>query len=175
MIKNALFLFFVCAAIFVFYLPAYVKMQDLSGKNCAYEKRISDLEQENKALGVERDRLINDPAYFEKMARQRIGLIKENEVIYKVVAQGTKAADEASDVAPPAKKKVAGARPEKSAQAKTADAKKVKKASSKKSLQQKKKTSAIISKSKTGKMPSKTSSSERKTVLKDAQKSSSAD
>lgn len=90
MIRNALVLGFVCCAVFVLYLPAYLQMQDLNEKNRSYQKRITDLEQENEALAIERERLKNDPDYFEKMARERLGIIKEGELIYKVVPYGSK-------------------------------------------------------------------------------------
>ena len=40
------------------------------------------LEEENKALRQEIDRLQKDPAYLEEKARKEYGLIKENEVLY---------------------------------------------------------------------------------------------
>ncbi|MBF0330457.1 MAG: septum formation initiator family protein [Candidatus Omnitrophica bacterium] len=90
MIKNVIFLFVVLAAVFVVYLPSYMQMQDLWNRNQVAERRIKDLEASNVKLGEERDRLVNDPEYLEKIARERMGLIREDEVIYKVVPQGTK-------------------------------------------------------------------------------------
>gem|GEM_PF-470104 len=90
MIQNALFLCVVCALVFVFYLPSYVKMQDLNEKNRQYEKKIVALEKDNTRLEDERRRLTDDPAYFEKVARERMGIIRDGEVIYKVVASGQK-------------------------------------------------------------------------------------
>lgn len=95
MIRNALFLCVVCAIIFVFYLPSYVKMQDLNEKNRVFAKRIADLEKDNVRLDEERRRLVEDPVYFEKVAREKMGLIKNDEVIYKIVEPGQK-----TDVAP---------------------------------------------------------------------------
>jgi cell division protein FtsB len=90
MIRNVIFLFVVLAAVFVVYLPSYMQMQDLWHRNQVFSKRIKDLEADNIKLAEEQDRLKNDPEYFEKIARERMGLIKEDEVIYKVVPQGTK-------------------------------------------------------------------------------------
>ena len=175
MIKNALFLFFICAAVFVFYLPAYLKMQDLSEKNRSYQKKIVDLERENQVLGLERERLKNDPAYFEMMARDRMGIIKQGEVIYKVVPTGSKKPNEAvsEDEASLMKKPEDEKKPLKSVKA--AVVKKSAVASGKKSLQQKKKTSAIMSKSKTAKTVIKTSSTDSKKVLQSDTTSSSKD
>ena len=59
-------------------------------KNRTYEKRIGDLERDNTRLEAERRRLIDDPVYFEKVAREKMGIIKDGEVIYKIVGQGQK-------------------------------------------------------------------------------------
>ena len=101
MIKNALFICIVLAVIFVLYLPSYMQMQNLRHRNEVFEKRIGQLEVDNVKLAEERDRLKNDPEYFEKIARERMGLIREDEVIYKVVPAGTKkleAVEEAKEV-----------------------------------------------------------------------------
>ena len=90
MIKNALFLFVILAAVFVLYLPSYLQMQDLRHRNEVFQKRINDLEVENVKMAEERDRLKNDPEYFERVAREQMGLIKEGEVVYKVVPKGMK-------------------------------------------------------------------------------------
>jgi cell division protein FtsB len=90
MIKNVLFLFVVLAAVFVVYLPSYMQMQDLRNRNLTFEKRITDLEAETLKMAEERDRLKNDPEYFERVARERMGLIKDGEVVYKVLPPGVK-------------------------------------------------------------------------------------
>ncbi len=90
MIKNVLFLFVVLAAVFVVYVPSYIQMQDLRNRNLTFEKRIGDLETENVKIAEERDRLKNDPEYFEKIARERMGIIKDGEVVYKVLPPGVK-------------------------------------------------------------------------------------
>jgi len=41
-----------------------------------------DLEEKNKQLQDEIDRLENDPATIEEVARKQFGLIKKNEIIY---------------------------------------------------------------------------------------------
>ncbi len=107
MIKNTIFLFVVLAVVFVVYLPSYLQMQDLRGRNETAEKRIHDLEAENAKFAEERARLKNDPEYFEKVARARMGLIKEGEVIYKVVPPGGKTPEPVEEVKKPDPAKVA--------------------------------------------------------------------
>lgn len=41
------------------------------------------LKQENLAVSIEIDRLKNDPAYIENIARHELGMIGENEIILK--------------------------------------------------------------------------------------------
>ena len=48
----------------------------------ALERNTSKLEQDNKKLQKEIDRLRNDPAYLEEVARREHGLLKKNEYIY---------------------------------------------------------------------------------------------
>jgi cell division protein FtsB len=90
MIKNVIFLFVVLAAVFVVYLPSYMQMQDLRGRNLTFEKRINDLEAENIKIAEEQNRLKTDPEYFERVARERMGLIKDGEVVYKALPPGVK-------------------------------------------------------------------------------------
>lgn len=41
-----------------------------------------ELEEQNKALREEVDKLLNDPKYIEEIARKKYGLIKKNEIIF---------------------------------------------------------------------------------------------
>ena len=47
-------------------------------------KRNAELSQENLSLYREIERLKNDPKYVENVARQELGVIGKNEVIFKV-------------------------------------------------------------------------------------------
>ncbi len=47
-------------------------------------KRIAALEEENKRMRQEIDRLRNDNDYLEQIVRKRLGLIKEGEKVYKL-------------------------------------------------------------------------------------------
>ncbi len=62
----------------------------MSERNHAYEKRIGDLERDNIRLEEERHRLNDDPAYFEKVAREKMGIIKDGEVVYKIIGSRQK-------------------------------------------------------------------------------------
>ncbi len=88
MFKNPFILFAIALILFLMFLPSYQKMQDLKQKNLQYEARIRQMRRENLRLEEERRLLIEDPEYLEKVAREKLGLIKEGEVIYKIVPAG---------------------------------------------------------------------------------------
>ena len=83
--KNGIIIFLITIAAFVIYLPSYKQMEDLKAKNADYDQRIKDLKKEQVALQEEVKRLKDDPVYLEKVAREKMGLIKDGEVIYKIV------------------------------------------------------------------------------------------
>lgn len=62
-------------------------MQDLKQKNHEYAARIVELEKQNSQMQIERERLKNDPDYLEKVAREKMGLIREGEKVYKAVPE----------------------------------------------------------------------------------------
>jgi cell division protein DivIC len=85
MLKNAIWLFTFALLTLIIFLPSYTQMQDLKHKNMDYERQIQELTSKNTKLKEEKRLLKEDPEYFEKVARERMGLVKENEVIYKFV------------------------------------------------------------------------------------------
>ncbi|HOW35518.1 MAG TPA: septum formation initiator family protein [Candidatus Omnitrophota bacterium] len=84
MLKNAIWLFVITVIILVVFLPSYTQMQDLKQKNAEYTRQIRVLKQENNRMGLEINRLENDPIYLEKIARERMGLVREGEVVYRI-------------------------------------------------------------------------------------------
>jgi len=88
MLKNAFWLFIVTFFLLVVFLPSYSKMQDLRTKNADYDEQIEYLTQKQKELEEEVHLLRTDPVYLEKVAREKMGLIKEGEVVYKITPAG---------------------------------------------------------------------------------------
>ncbi|HRZ40376.1 MAG TPA: septum formation initiator family protein [Candidatus Omnitrophota bacterium] len=85
--KNPFILFLLAVGLFLIFLPSYQKMQDLKTANADYEQRIRELMEENQVLAEEKRLLLEDPVYLEKVAREKMGLIREGEVIYKIEPQ----------------------------------------------------------------------------------------
>ena len=85
MLKNAVFLFTFAVVVFVLYLPSYTQLQDLRQKNIDLAQQIQELKDKNTELRREKKRLEEDPIYLEKVAREKMGLIKEGEVVFKII------------------------------------------------------------------------------------------
>ena len=84
MIKNALWLFALTIFVLFIFLPSYTKMQDLRQRNKDYTYQLQVLKERKIRLMEEKRLLENDPAYLEKVAREKMGLIRKGEVIYKI-------------------------------------------------------------------------------------------
>ena len=85
MLKNAIWLFVFAVVILAVFLPSYAKMQDLKKKNRDYAQEIEQLRGRNQQLEQEKNLLENDPAYLEKVGREKMGLIRQGETVYKIV------------------------------------------------------------------------------------------
>src|SRR3989338_2804919 len=85
--KNAIWLFAFAITVLIVFLPSYTKMQDLRQKNFDYAKQLEGLKEENTRLNEEKRRLEHDPVYLEKVAREKMGLARVGEGIYKIVPE----------------------------------------------------------------------------------------
>ncbi len=83
MLKKALFLMLVLIALFAVFFGPLSKRQEMREKNEDYAKKIKYLEQKQENLLEERRRLREDPEYLEKVARDKMGLVREGEVVFK--------------------------------------------------------------------------------------------
>jgi cell division protein FtsB len=61
---------------------------------------IDDLKEKNRLLTAEIRRLREDPKYFESVARKELGLIKENEMVYRlgIAKRGNENSDRCEDL-----------------------------------------------------------------------------
>ena len=84
MIKNALGLFIFAVIVLIVFLPSYTKWQDLRQKNLDYANQIQQLTEDSVRLREEKRKLEEDPVYLEKVAREKMGLVKDGEVVYKI-------------------------------------------------------------------------------------------
>ena len=85
MLKNAIWLFIISVLVLFVFLPSYTQLQDLKKRNFEFQNEIERLQTERTELVEERRLLEDDPVYLEKVARQKMGLIREGEVVYKIM------------------------------------------------------------------------------------------
>ena len=86
-IKKATWLFTIALIVFIIFLPGYTKLQDLKQKNRELETSIQELQKENVSLKEKKELLESDPFYLEKVAREKMGVTREGEVIYKITEE----------------------------------------------------------------------------------------
>jgi cell division protein FtsB len=73
--------------IFLFILEGesgFFDLRRLKQENCRLVERNQSLENENRSLCREIDRLKNDMNYIENIARHELGMIRKDEVIIKL-------------------------------------------------------------------------------------------
>ena len=88
-----IFLIFVMV-VFVIFLPSYTQIQDLEQKNQEYGQQITRLQRKNQHLNQEHRLLREDPEYLEKVAREKMGLVKDGEIIYRIESLNKQAVPE---------------------------------------------------------------------------------
>lgn len=84
MIKNAIVIFVVALLLFLIFIPSFSQMQDQKTRIANYEKQIEILKKRNAQLKEEKRLLEEDPVYLESVAREKLGIAREGEVIYKL-------------------------------------------------------------------------------------------
>ncbi len=78
-------------ALLILFVPGLTRMRELREKNEELTRKVEELKTANAALRQEKELLLKDPVYLEKVARQRLGMARDGETIYRVVpAENTK-------------------------------------------------------------------------------------
>ena len=89
-LKKAFGLFAFAIIFLVLFLPGFSKLQNLRGKNNDLEDKIKRLSIENALLEQEIKKIANDPVYQERMAREKMGVVRKGEIPIKIVPQKQK-------------------------------------------------------------------------------------
>ena len=89
-LRKAFWLFGVAILLLVLFLPGYTKLQEIREKNIDLEKKIKKLAIENALLQQELGRVINDPIYQEKIAREKMGVVRKGEIPIRIVPEEKK-------------------------------------------------------------------------------------
>ena len=84
--KLTIFFIFLAVLILVviIFVPGYIKLSSLKNENRNLTQQIKRLEQTNQELEKELNLLGEDKEHIEKIAREKLGLTKEGEIIYKI-------------------------------------------------------------------------------------------
>jgi cell division protein FtsB len=86
MIIKKAFGFLTFTVIFlIIFLPGYTRIQELRDKNKDLLDKNKRLQAENALLGKQLKRLENDQVYQEKVLREKMGVVRKNEIPVKIV------------------------------------------------------------------------------------------
>jgi cell division protein FtsB len=69
------------------FLPSYTKLQELRERNQELRAHIKKLQIENSLMEQELKRVEHDPLYQEKIAREKMGVVRKGEIPLKIVPQ----------------------------------------------------------------------------------------
>jgi cell division protein FtsB len=62
----------------------FMQLYRMNVERQSHEQRIHEIRRENAALMKEIDRVRSDPGYMETLARKELGMIKSNEMVYRL-------------------------------------------------------------------------------------------
>jgi cell division protein FtsB len=89
-LKKAFWIFGLAFFLLILFLPGYTRLQDLREKNKDLEAKLKHLNIENTLLQQELKRADGDPVYQEKVAREKMGVVRKGEIPIKIVPQERK-------------------------------------------------------------------------------------
>ena len=89
MAKKKLIIFFLIVIILLFiFFPSFSRYQKLLSEQRSLEERIGELEETNKQLEEKKQKLENDIEYIERRAREKLGVVRKDEIPYKIIEKG---------------------------------------------------------------------------------------
>jgi len=89
-LKKTFWTFGIAALILVLFIPGFAKLQGLREKNVDLEDKIRRLYVENALLQQELRRIENDPVYQERIAREKMGVVRKGEIPIKIIPMKNK-------------------------------------------------------------------------------------
>lgn len=85
--RKAFWLFGIAIFLLIIFLPGYTKLQELRDKNRELEAKIKRLRIDNSLLQEEIKRIETDPVYQEKIAREKMGVVRKGEIPIKIIPE----------------------------------------------------------------------------------------
>ena len=89
-LRKAFWLFGLSVFLLFIFLPGYTKLQELRDRNKELEVKIKHLSIDNALLQQELSRIESDPFYQEKIAREKLGVVRKGEVPVKIFIEKNK-------------------------------------------------------------------------------------
>ncbi|MBU0709497.1 MAG: septum formation initiator family protein [Candidatus Omnitrophica bacterium] len=86
-LRKGFWLFGITIVLLIIFLPGYTKLQELRDRNSDLEVKIGQLAKENSLLQKELERIKNDPVYQEKIAREKMGVVRKGEIPIKIIPE----------------------------------------------------------------------------------------
>ena len=83
-LRKSFWLFSFAVLLLILFLPGYTKLQESRVKNIHLEERFRKIAIENALLQEELKRVQNDPFYQEKLARDKMGVVRKGEIPIKI-------------------------------------------------------------------------------------------
>ncbi len=79
--------FGIAAILALIFFPRFSRYQRLLSEQESLKRKIRELERENKRLKEEQYRLQHDIEYVEEVAREKLGIVRKNEIPYKIIEE----------------------------------------------------------------------------------------
>ena len=86
-LRKAFWLFGFAVLLLILFLPGYTKLQESRAKNRQLEEKFRKMAVENYLLQEELKRIENDPVYQEKLARDKMGVVRKGEIPIKIFSE----------------------------------------------------------------------------------------
>ena len=83
-LRRAFWLFTLAVICLGLFLPGYTRLQESRDKNRQLEEKFRKIAIENSLLQEELKRVQNDPFYQEKIARDKMGVVRKGEIPIKI-------------------------------------------------------------------------------------------
>jgi len=86
-LRKAFWLFGFAVLLLILFLPGYTKLQEARIKNRQLEDKFRKIAIDNYLLQEELKRLESDPVYQEKLARDKMGVVRKGEIPIKIFSE----------------------------------------------------------------------------------------
>jgi len=87
-VKLALYAAGAAVVLGMVFLPGHFELKRLREDNQEYQRRMQLLEDHNAELEEELLKMQDDPEYLERRAREKLGIVKKGEIIYRKKQNG---------------------------------------------------------------------------------------